>query len=132
MVDFSNQKFENRALRGGGRTAVSELARWTLVGGFFVALFLAYAWSQNEILSIRYQIEEIKGQNAAMAEENKALKAQYHFMVSPQRIESSARKVGLISSNDRAVLILEADAVTPALPANLLADSRAGNETLRE
>jgi cell division protein FtsL len=132
MVDFSSQKFENRALRGGERSALSQFSRWTLVGAFFVAMFLAYAGSHNEILSIRYQIEEIKAQNAAMAEENKALKAQYHFMVSPQRIESSARKVGLISSNDRAVLILEADAVAPAVAANLLADSRAGSETLRE
>jgi len=108
------------------------MARWISVGGLFVALILSYAWINNEILSIQYEMEQLKRENTQLIEGNNAMRAELNALTNPDKIERVARGMGLISSNHAEVMILDVDQIKAAPSENLLAESRPQTSVLHE
>ena len=72
------------------RATFSEITRWIGVVALLVGLTLAYAWSHNEILRIRYQMEQLRKETGEMREINAALRAEYSSLIDPENIEQEA------------------------------------------
>ena len=111
MVDLNHQKIVNRSVGGACRTNLSDVSCWLVFGGCLVMLLLTYASLHDKILAINYEIERIRANNADLVEANKALRAEYSLLVNPQEIERVAKGLGLISSNQQQVTILEGEPV---------------------
>ncbi len=108
MLDLSRQRLVNRPVSGGDRATYSEMVRWGAVGALFVSLILFYSWNQMEILSIQYRLQELKQQNNQLRETNAALRAEYKSLTNPERVAQKAERMGLISSNQPQVRIIQA------------------------
>ncbi|HLV00703.1 MAG TPA: hypothetical protein VKZ59_05520 [Acidobacteriota bacterium] len=132
MVDLNYQQISNRAIRTSDQGTISTMARWISVGGLFVALILSYAWINNEILSIQYEMEQLKRENTQLIEGNNAMRAELNALTNPDKIERVARGMGLISSNHAEVMILDVDQIKAAPSENLLAESRPQTSVLHE
>lgn len=132
MVDLNCQQITNRAIQTSDQGTLSAMARWISVGGLFVALILSYVWIHNEILTIQYQMEQLKRDNARFAEGNNAMRAELNALTNPEKIERVARGMGLITSNHADVMILDADQIKAAPSENLLAESRPQTRVLHE
>jgi len=116
MVDCHSQKLSNRPVGADDRATLSEIARWITVGALFVFLIVGYAWSQNKILGIHYQMEQLKTESAELREVNAALRAEYSSLINPESVESKASELGLVASNQVEVKIL--DSVRREVPAS--------------
>lgn len=132
MVDMNFQQPNNRVLAASEKATYSEIARWACVGGLFLALILTYAWLQNEILNLQYQMEQVKKESSELRELNEALRVEYSSMVAPEKIDRVAKELGLISSNRVEVTILHARAPSAAPAARLVAESRSGKRSIHE
>jgi len=107
MVDCHSQKLSNRPVGADDRATLSEIARWVTVGALFVCLIVVYAWSQNEILGIHYQMEQLKKESGELREINAALRAEYSSLINPESVEYRASELGLVASNQVEVRILD-------------------------
>ncbi|UCF37130.1 MAG: septum formation initiator family protein [Acidobacteriota bacterium] len=131
MVDLYSQRIPNKALEGSDGTTVFEVAKFLAVVGVLVALLVVSTSIRNEILSLRYEIEELKRSNAQLDEANQLLEIEYRSLATPAEIEEVAKEIGLISANDSKVLILEADRVYTPAPSQI-AQSQIPREVLHE
>jgi hypothetical protein len=107
MVDLHRYKINNRPSLGSQSTFLIVVMRTTIAAGLVVGLLVALASINHEMMDLRYQIEGLKQGNAQLRETNHLLTVQYNSLVTPAEIERAAKKLGLISSNSRNVLILE-------------------------
>jgi hypothetical protein len=114
MVDLNHQRINNRSVGPSDKTSLSEVSVWLVFGGSIVMLLLAYTSLHEEILSINYEIERMKADNAELVQINDALRAEYSVLVNPQEIEVVAKELGLISANEEQITILEAASPDPA------------------
>lgn len=130
MVDLSAQNIVNRPFAGNDGTTFYEVAKWVALAGILVALFLTSASIRNEILVLQYGIEETRQNNETLKAQTDLLRARLQTLASPAEIERTAQKLGLISSNDARVLILEGGGFPAAR--NLVAQSDTTNPVLHE
>ncbi len=110
MMDLSRQRLVNRPVSGGDRATYWEIVRWAAVGAMFVGLILVYSWNQMEILSIQYQMEEQQRLGQELRKSNTALRAEFNSLTNPEKISRQAAEMGLISSNQPRVRIIQAGA----------------------
>ncbi len=132
MVDCYSQSLSNRPVGADDRATLSEIARWTTVGALIVCLILVYAWSHNEILSIRYQMEQLKRESSELREINAALRAEYSSLTNPESIEHQATELGLVASNQAEVRILDSTRREVEVSERLVAQSNLQKQTLHE
>lgn len=130
MVDLSRQRIPNEGLKDSSGTAVFEVSKCTAIAGILVAFLLAFAWIRDEILSVQYQIEALRISNGDLRETNELLEVQYKALANPIAIEEAAKKLGLISSNNSQVMILEGEDPQPST--NQLAQSQKRTAVLNE
>jgi hypothetical protein len=130
MVDLSRQRIPNQGLGDSSGTAVFEVSKCAAIAGILVAFLLTFAWIRDEILTVQYQIEALRISNGELRETNELLDVQYKALANPIAIEEAAKKLGLISSNDSQVMILEGDAAQPSR--NQLAQSQNRPAVLNE
>lgn len=130
MVDLSRQRLINRPVSGGDRATYSEMVRLAALGALFVGLILTYSWNQMKILSIQYELEALKSEQRRLQETNAKLRAEYKSLTSPEKIARTAGEMGLISSNQPQVRIIQAPADAPA--PNLVAKALKQKDLLRE
>ncbi len=109
MTDLSSQEIVNRPMSGDGGATVFEFAKWFVVASCLVTLLVGSVWVRDQSLTLRYQIEELNRGNKKLGEQNDLLRAEYNALVAPAEVERAARRLGLISSNDKRVLILDGD-----------------------
>ena len=114
------------------RATFSEIARWISVVALLVCFVLAYAWSRNEILTIHYQMEQLRKESNELREINAALRAEHSSLINPESIDQEASKLGLVTSNRAEVRILDSDIVTVKPTSNVVAQSTLQTEILRE
>lgn len=130
MMDFQIQRLNNRPL---GSTQVTdwEITRWVGLGAILLALILAYAWLQTEIVHVNYQIDQLQKETNQLRENNTALRVEHSSLISPNKINRQARELGLVSSNRAEVRILESE--TSALDTeNLMAELLGAKKILDE
>ena len=132
MVDCYLQELSNRPVGADDRATLSEIARWVTVGALFVCLILVYAWSHNEILGIRYQMEQLKKESDELLEINAALRAEYSSLINPESVERKAMELGLIASNRAEVRILDSTRREVQSSEWILAQSNLQKKTLHE
>lgn len=132
MVDCYRQNLSNRPVSADDRATLSEIARWVSVGALFVCLILVYAWSHNEILTIHYQMEQLKKESDELQEINAALRAEHSSLINPENIAREARKLGLIASNRGEIRILDSTIRTIRASENIVAQSTLQKKTLHE
>jgi hypothetical protein len=132
MVDCYLQELSNRPVGADDRATLSEIARWVTVGALFVCLILVYAWSHNEILGIRYQMEQLKKESDELLEINAALRAEYSSLINPESVERKAMELGLIASNRAEVRILDSTRREVQASEWILAQSNLQKKTLHE
>jgi cell division protein FtsL len=132
MVDCYLQELSNRPVGADDRATLSEIARWVTVGALFVCLILVYAWSHNEILGIRYQMEQLKKESDELLEINAALRAEYSSLINPESVERKALELGLIASNRAEVRILDSTRREVQSSEWILAQSNLQKKTLHE
>ncbi|MFQ5737987.1 MAG: septum formation initiator family protein [Acidobacteriota bacterium] len=123
MVDFSRQQLSNQVVSDSARSTCWEMARWMAVGALFVGLILAYSKNHMVLLDIRYQMENLERKNARLRENQVALRAEYNSLINPEKIARQAQAMGLISSNQTGVRIIEGSDF-PAPEENLVAETR--------
>jgi hypothetical protein len=109
MVDLSSQEIVNRPMSGDGGAIVFEISKWFVVAACLVTLLVGSVWVRDQGLTLQYQIEELKRSNKKLGEQNDLLRAEYNALVAPAEVELAATGLGLISSNDKRVLILDGD-----------------------
>lgn len=109
MVDLGNQIIINRTYNGNEGATVFAIAKWVTVIGCVVALLLTSAAIRNQILSVQYEVQQLAVDNKTLVEQNDLLRVELQSLTSPTRVETTARELGLIKSNDDRVLILEGD-----------------------
>lgn len=131
MMDLAQQKLPGSGFRRSGPKAHNEIIRWLIVAGFVVALVLLYAWNQVQILQVQYRIEELSRDNSRLEASNARLRAEYKLLTSPARITRKARELGLISSNQPQVTIIQAPARGPR-DSRLLAAAREHRKVISE
>ncbi len=122
MVDLHQQRLDNRPPRGNVRRTSAKVAVWVAVGALYLGLILVYVWNHVQILTLQYEIEELKGDNQALLEAKDASRAQLKVLVRPERITLKARAMGLISANQSEVRVIQGDlppAQTEALRAEV-------------
>ena len=132
MVDFFQQQLTNRPLKADDRATYSEICRWIGISALLVSLVLSYAWSHNEILTIQYQMEQLRQKSSELREMNTKLRAERYSLISPETIDQQARKLGLINANRMEVKIFDAEIVENKPSQNLIAQSIIQKKTLRE
>ena len=132
MLDFHYQELSNRLMGADDRATFSEIARWISVVALLVCFVLAYAWSRNEILTIHYQMEQLRKESNELREINAALRAEHSSLINPESIDQEASKLGLVTSNRAEVRILDSDIVTVKPTSNVVAQSTLQTEILRE
>src|SRR2546428_11635319 len=93
MRDYHRHRFENRvAMKTSAKLGVCEICRYILVAGAMAALVISYSWIRSEIISLGYQIQEIKHDTAVLKEQRQALMLEQAACKSPQRIDQYARE----------------------------------------
>ena len=114
MIDLNSQQIRNRNLEGSHGTTVFEVAKFLAFVAVVVGLLLTSAFIRDQMLSLRYEIEELKTSNEQFRDVNKLLRVEYQSLATPAEIERVATELGLTTSNDSKVLILESK--TPHIP----------------
>lgn len=132
MVDFFQQQLINRPLKADDRATYSEIIRWIGISALLVSLVLSYAWSHNEILTIQYQMEQLRQKSSALQEMNTKLRAERYSLINPETIDQQARELGLINANRMEVKIFDAEIAENKPSQNLIAQSTIQKKTLRE
>ncbi|MBI2822304.1 MAG: cell division protein FtsL [Acidobacteria bacterium] len=109
MRDYQRQDIRNRLVSGpGARISLGETCRYLLVAAALSALVIAYPWVHSEILSLGYQIEQLKRENTLLQEQRQALMLEQAAYRSPQRIDQYAReRLGLIPANSAYVILIQ-------------------------
>ncbi|MCK5594662.1 cell division protein FtsL [bacterium] len=64
----------------------------------FILLGIFYVWQHIEIVKSGYSINKLKSERIKLVEENRILQLNAASLRSPQRIESMAKGMGLVSS----------------------------------
>ena len=132
MVDCYLQKLSNRPVGADDRATLFEIARWVTVGTLFVCLILVYAWSQNEIVSIRYHMEQIKKESDELPAATAALRAEYSSRINPESIAIRAMELGFVASNSAEVIILDSTRRDVQSSERILAQSNLQKKTVHE
>lgn len=132
MVDFFQQQLINRPLKADDRATYSEICRWIGISALLVSLILSYAWSHNEILTIQYQMEQLRQKSGELQEMNTKLRAERYSLINPETIDQQARELGLINANRMEVKIFDAEIAENKPSQNLIAQSTIQKKTLRE
>ena len=122
MVDLGMQKFRNQPFRGKSEPSYLWMPRCIALAGLVTGLILSYVWSQDAITGISYRLEELRQENAQLADAIDALRAEESSLVNPEKIDRLAGELGLVRSNHAEVLILEGAPQTESAE-NLLAES---------
>lgn len=96
MIDYHIQSIRNRP---GATTKVTtqvasfkDFLLYIALGAAFIALFFWYSWQHLTLLSLHYQVEQIRQENDTLREQNRALALEQASLESPQRIDSVARE----------------------------------------
>jgi cell division protein FtsL len=63
--------------------------------GFVVLLSIFYVWSKVRIVQMGYEINEYKYQQVVLQDQNRRLKMEYAWLVSPDRLKAFAVKKGM-------------------------------------
>ena len=121
MVDVSAQHFHNRVQNGA--QPGPETRFWLAALALIVLLILAVSWNSIQILSIKYEIEELAQKNHDLERECVALKALYESEKSPVKIASLGRQMGLVNASESDITILQGEPFVP-VERNLVAENR--------
>jgi len=84
-------------------------------------LVLSYAWQHFKAVEYGYKIAELKSQRDGMVEVNRALRLEEASLREPGRIDTIAKKMGLVSPQPGQVLRL--DAILPESSAPVMASA---------
>lgn len=123
MKDYHRQRIQNRVTPASATTAsLGDTCRYLLVAATLAALVITYPWIHSEIITLGYQIQELKRENAMLREQRQALVLEQAASKSPQRIDQYARgELGLIPANSAQVIFIRDSEALPA--AEILAES---------
>lgn len=130
MVDYSLQRIDNQIYYANDGSAFRQIAKWLVVVVFFAALLLVYASLLHEILSVGYEMEKLKRENLSLENKFEHLKVEYNALVDPLRIEEEASDLGLITSSDQKIIVLEG--YPAGVAPGLFAQSRPHGSVLKE
>ncbi|HXK59413.1 MAG TPA: septum formation initiator family protein [Acidobacteriota bacterium] len=108
MVDFQCQQLRNRPICNERRSPLTEITWWCCLTCLLLGLVLAYAWFHNQIMDVNYQIEKLQNENARLREANVELRAEQARLMTPERIDQQARRLGLVTPDQGQVMILHA------------------------
>lgn len=115
MRDYHRQRLENHVtVTTLAKLEVCEICRYILVAGAMAALVITYSWVRSEIISLGYQIQELKHDTTVLKEQRQALMLEQAACRSPQRIDQYARQqLGLIPANSARVIFIRDREVLP-------------------
>jgi hypothetical protein len=108
MVDFQCQQLRNRPTCSQDSSTLGDICWWCCMVSLLIGLVLAYAWFNNQVIDVSYQIEKLKNENVTLRESNADLRAQQAILMSPERISHQANVLGLVSPDRKEVRILQA------------------------
>jgi len=109
MTDLSHQYIVNRSYSGNEGAGVWEITKWVLLTAFVVAILASAVSIRNQILSFRYQIEEIQQSNRKLAEQNDMLRVELNSLTAPAVVERAAADRGLVTANDARVVLINSE-----------------------
>jgi cell division protein FtsL len=81
-----------RLVKERDRARARELRVLLLYGALIVIPLLGYVWQRVDFIHLSYRLEELKRQRQVLADTNKQLTVERSLLLSPDRIESLARK----------------------------------------
>ena len=133
MKDYNRQRIQNRVtVRATGAISLGEICRYVLVAAAMAALLIVYPWVHSEILTLGYQIQEIRRENTVLQEQRRALMLEQAAYRSPQRIDEYARnRLGLVPATSAQVIFIQ-EVVLPGqqvMAESVLPDSARSRET---
>lgn len=108
MKDFSRQQIQNRLnLRATQAIGLCGICRYLMVAAAMAALVISYPWVRSEIITLGYQIQELKRDNALLREQQKALMLEQAAYRAPHRIDQYAReRLGLVPASSAQVIFV--------------------------
>jgi hypothetical protein len=108
MVDFQCQQLRNRPTGSQDASTLGDICWWCCMVSLVIGLILAYAWFNNQVIDVSYQIEKLKNENVKLRESTAELRAEQAVLMSPERISHQAVAMGLVSPDRKEVRILQA------------------------
>lgn len=123
MMDYHIQSVRNhQAVRITGMASFQDFLLYVILGAALIAVFFCYSWQHLSMLSLHYQIEQIKQENEELREQNRALTLEQASLESPQRIDAVARHLGMVPAQGAGVVLLsEPVTAAPNAAASFLA-----------
>jgi cell division protein FtsL len=108
MKDYQRQQIHNRVISSGtAKISLGETCRYLMVASAMAALVITYPWVHSEIISLGYQIQELKRENSMLREQHRALMLEQAAYTSPQRIDQYAREqLGLVPASSAQVIFI--------------------------
>lgn len=132
MMDYHVQSVRNhQAVRTTGMASFRDFLLYVILGAAFIAVFFCYSWQHLSMLSLHYQIEQIKQENEAVREQNRALALEQASLESPQRIDTVARQLGMVPAQGAGIVLLS-EPVSAAPNAAASLQTPAGDSARRE
>jgi cell division protein FtsB len=90
-------RLNERLVRERDRARARELRRFVLYGAVIALPLLAYLWQRVAFLELSYRVEALSRERQELVDRKKALTVERSLLLSPQRIESVARRqLGLV------------------------------------
>lgn len=129
MVDYQVDAVRNKCpVREAEMTSFRDLLIYVGMGSLLIVLFFCYSWLHVSQLTLAYQIEQIKQENEALREQNRALALEQASLQSPQRIDNFAReKLGMVSVREPGIVLLSGPNADSSTTAALLAGDHSLN-----
>jgi cell division protein FtsL len=98
----------NPIVREVDRARWREIVTWTLVGGAAVFVIVASLFPNFQLLSLGYDIEQLRAAKAEQERINRHLRLELETLQSPARIDRIAtRQLDLVAPDTRSAVVIE-------------------------
>jgi cell division protein FtsL len=99
-----------------------EMTHFTCALAVLFLLVMVYAWQHFSAIEYGYHIEAMKSQRDTLVETNRALRLEEASLKDPERIDTLAREMGLVTPQAGQVVRIEPTAKEPGVPVMARAD----------
>jgi cell division protein FtsL len=93
-----------------------EMTQFACALAVLFLLVMVYAWQHFSAIEYGYRIEALKSQRDNLVEMNRALRLEEASLKDPQRIDTLAREMGLVTPQAGQVIRIEPTANDPGVP----------------
>ena len=118
-IYFAKNIDNSRVLKVDDPRRTREMRAFSIALSILCLLVLSYAWQHFRSIEYGYKISELKSQRDSLMEMNRALRLEEASLRDPERIDTLARKMGMVSPQPGQVIRM--DTMIPDGGANVMA-----------